>query len=344
MSTYNLGLINCPDIQRRLDEDFEGARSLVQDFTPIVNFLSSPANGADTLIRQVSPGGGKIRTVNLVYPIRLTEDDVSTAVAPICTSTNEAGMRETTCELDISVGAQAAEKITWDDLARICEDNEMYLTSRINALINGVRSKMETEVTDQVIAALGGFPSDDTEGVAAGIKTVQTLTAAAGTNLDAIEEIGYTKDNLGIPRLFTFGSGLITKYFKRLDSGCCLDTMGVDLASFAGNQGVVHSHAYRVPAAMPNANDFLGLIPGAAHLVYYNRYARPMQNTSYKKMTMVDPFTGIPFDVELTDDCGTLVLAVSSVFKVCTLPTDLFSINDRLNGVNGMFHFRVTNP
>jgi len=61
-------------------------------------------------------------------------------------------------------------------------------------------------------------------------------------------------------------------------------------------------------------------------------------------MTLVDPLTGLPFDLEMTDTCGGIVVQLSLPFKVCVAPTDMFGLNDRMSGVNGLFHFRVTNP
>lgn len=347
MSTYSLDKIPCEDIQVSLDRTFEVFGTLSQDFTPLLNFLNSPVNTANVLETIISPGNGKNFNAKQIYTPRITEDDVSTSVTRVCTSSNEAGMRSQNCEVDLTVGVQHSE--TWDyaDLAPICEPNPQYEANRLGALINVLRRKMETEITSQVAAGLGGFPDDDTDGVTAGVKVVQTLqSGGVNTDLNAIEEIGYTKDNIGIPRVYTFGSGLITKYFKRLDAGCCVDGFGVDLREFAGNQGVVHAHSYRVANAFDDANDFIVATPGAAHLVSVPLWAgsNRRETSSYKKMTIVDPLTGVEYDLELTDTCSGIVVSASLAFKVCFAPTDMFALNDRMSGVNGLFHFRVTNP
>jgi len=271
MSTYSLDLISCEDIQVSLDSTFAAYGTLSQDFTPIVNFLTDPVNTANVLQTIVSPGNGKRRVAKQIYAPRIPEDDVATTITRTCTSSNEAGQRSSICEIDPDEGVSISETWNYADLAPICEQNPAYEQSRLVALLNAGRRKMETVVTEQLAAALGGFPSDDTDGVAAGVKVVTTLlSGGANTSLDAIEEIGYTKDNIGIPLVYAFGSGLATNYFKRLNAGCCVDGFGVDLRGYAGSQGIVYSHSYRVADAFANPNDFIVATPGAAHLVYFN--------------------------------------------------------------------------
>jgi|GEM_PF-4734971 len=347
MSAFDLSLVSCGDIQLGLNRAFAASGPLNEEFLPVTNFLLSEVNTENVLQRTISPGNGKNFVAKTIYTPRITEDDVSTAIARACASTKKAGNTYSICEVDLEVGAELeAEVIEIADLAAICEGTASYTQSRLAAMFSAMRRKIETELTDQLAAGPGNFPSDDNEGVAAGVKVVQTLTSTGGTDLSAIEELGYTKDNMGLPRLFTFGSNLITKYFKRLDAGCCVDGYGVDLREFYGNQGIVHAHSYRIASAFANANDFLALIPGAAHMVYVNLYAgeNSRDTGSFKRIVLNDPLTGLPIDFKFTDTCDGIVVTPSLAFKVCVAPPDMFALNDRMSGVNGLFHFRVTNP
>jgi hypothetical protein len=250
--------------------------------------------------------------------------------------------------VNLSVGVESpAELIEIEDLAAICRGNASFTQSRLAAHLSVLRRKMETEVTAQIAAALGDFPSDDQTNITSGLKVVQTLLAdGTTTDLNAIETIGYTKDNIGIPSMYVFGSKLITQYFKRIAAGCCLDGFGVNFDTFAGQQGLVYSHSYRVPTAMGENEGFFAMVPGAAHLVYVNLYAG--ENTrdtgSFRRFVLTDPVTGIPFDFKITDTCDGLVAQGSLAFKVCVAPSDLFALNDRMSGVNGLFGFNVVNP
>ena len=344
MSAYDLSLVSCEAIQLGIDRAYAASGPLNQEFLPLTNFLTSEVNTENVLETIISPGNGKNFTAKVIYTPRIVEDEVSTTVARACTSSNKAGQTYSLCEVDLTAGVELNEVIEIEDLAAICEGTVSFTQSRLAAMFSGIRRKIETELTDQMAAALGGFPDDDTEGVAAGVKVVSTITSGA-TDLEAIEELGYTKDNIGLPRLYTFGSGLITKYFKRLEAGCCVDSYGVDLREFYGNQGIVHSHSYRVANAFDNANDFFAVTPGAAHMVYVNLYAGENQRDSgsFKRMVLNDPVTGIPIDFKMTDTCDGIVITPSLAFKLCVAPTDMFSLNDRMSGVNGLFHFRVTN-
>lgn len=348
MSVFSLSLVNAEAIQQRIEETYPIFRGTGQfTFLPALNLLQSPINTNGVLQTTVAPGGAKKRIAKTVYAPRVREADISTSVAFNCTSSNEAGQLEQTCEIDETAGVFVDEKIDRVALADISEDNESYIAGRVLALMDAAARKMETEVHTKLAAALGKFPDNDTSTDANDIlKTVSTLvTSTDNTSLDAIEEIHYTRQLVGLPRVFTIGDNLLTKYFTRLDAGCCADSYAVNFADFPGLNGLIHLHSNRTAAAL-GADEFFIYFPGAAHIVSFNRFEGPnrIEDNSYKQMTLANPiFPGLNFDVTMKEDCGDLYIELGLAWELCTAPTDYFAIDDRLDGFNGILNGKVVN-
>jgi len=348
MSVFSLGLVDAEAVQRSINQTFpifEGEGQFT--FVPLLNYLTDPMNTNGVLQTTVSPGGAKKRIAKTVYQPRNREADVSTSVAFSCTSSNEAGQLSSTCEIDETSGVKISEKIDRVALGDINMATDEYISRRILALMDVSLRKMETEAHTKLAAAIGKFPDDDTSPYGGTTqKVVNTLKpSSTDTALNAIEEIQDTRQIVGLPRMFTMGQNLITKYFSRLDSGCCSDSYAADLGEFAAKTGVAHIHSNRVEAAL-GSTEFFGLFPGAAHIVQWNRFAGPnrIEDNSYKQMTLSSPvFPNVPFDVTMKEDCGDLFIEIGLAWELCSAPTDYFAIDDRLDGFNGILNFKVTN-
>jgi len=347
MSVFSLSLVSAEAIQGTIQDHFPIFAGEGQfTFLPKTNFLTSAVNTNGVLDTVVSPGGAKKRIAKTVYQPRVREADVSTSVSFNCTSSNEAGQLSTTCEIDETAGVFIDEKIDRVALADIDMPNELYIARRIMALQDALHRKLETGLGTKLAAAFGKYPDNDTSITGGTLKTVSTLqTSSDNTSLDAIEELEYTRRLTGLPRMYTFGDNLLTKYVTRLDSGCCADGYGVDLATFAGRNGFVHFHDNRVSNDLDAGNFFI-LFPGAAHIVSFNRFDGPnrIEDNSYKQMVVPSPlFPGLAFDVTMKEDCGDLYIEMGLAYELCTAPTDYFAIDDRLDGFNGILEGKVSN-
>lgn len=61
-------------------------------------------------------------------------------------------------------------------------------------------------------------------------------------------------------------------------------------------------------------------------------------------MTVFSPRTGLPIDIILKDDCGTIHIIGYAVVELVGLPSDLFAVGDEYRGVKYVNKILVTNP
>ena len=319
---------------------------------PLVEFLLDPLNTNRTLERRVSPRAGKTRTVTSLYRPRSLESEVFTSINynAACEKEGlESGHLEDSCELNIETGVQHKEKFDFVKLSKICQENPNYIGEQIQYAMDAITRKMETLVTDQVVANLGAFEANDTNGVASDIKTVKTHVDTNGnTSLEALEEIQYSARKAGFLNgtAYVFGDSLISKYFKRTESGCCLTEAGVMLDEFRNSSNIVFVDSHRVPDSLSANEGFIALSAGAQQLVWANFFEDPItfDTPDFKQGQLIDPSTGIPFDFQWKVDCADLYLSLSLPFKVCAVPDDMYDVGDRLRGVRGGLQFNVVNP
>ena len=59
-------------------------------------------------------------------------------------------------------------------------------------------------------------------------------------------------------------------------------------------------------------------------------------------MTIQDPQSGLPIDLNISDNCGSISITARTVAKVVSLPSDLFGANDNMEDVK-FFAKGVTN-
>lgn len=348
MSAFSIPLIPCPEVQTSLDAHYSVANFNQYFDVPLVMAMTSPANMAnlESLQAIASPGNGKIRRVESLYTPRLLESEIGETISPSCSSENQSGRLSKECEIDITDGVTHNEVVgDIAELASICESNPDFLTRRIAAALDGLVRKMETKVHTQLLAQAGGFSANDTQSlITSDVKSI--LVGAAGSpNPSGLSELRYTLGTIYQPRIWLFGQGLSAKYFDALGDGCCAD-VGIDLGSFYGNSGLVFFKDFRAEAVTAT-NGFFGLIPGAAHLVYYNRYAGTnaiQGNAVRSRYTLTHGPTGLPFDVgfSLANGCDNLIMEAFLAFTVCAAPTDMFAIGDELEGYNGIMEFLAT--
>lgn len=352
MSHTLLPLIDCPNLQGDLNE-INACKLTPVENLPFINFLPSAINTNRILESRVSPGAGKIRTVEVVYTPRTQEAEIGTTLDTTCENDNEAGMNSTTYEIDPTQGVIAKESIDFANLATICKSNPQFIAERVQAMIDGLKRKMETTITNQVILLTGKFVADGDSGLSAGntLKTIATKDADGKFTEDAIQEILYSAQNSGFCGMpFVFGYGEIWKYMQKTKSVCCSNA-GIDLASFIAENQAMFFSTYRVPAALAGSGQqFLTIDAGSLFLLQYNKFADgsglALQDNFLQHGIIVDPTTGIKFNIKTyMNTCGEkLNIHISTAFKVVGLPDDMYSGGDRFEGTNGVLKFDVSNP
>lgn len=357
MSHILLPLIDCPNLQTTLNQITDKG-GMPGEAAPEIQFLTSPQNTNRVLETNVSPGSGKVRTVEVVYTPRGTEEEADTTLTTDCASTNEAGMLSESYTIDENAGVQVDEKISFADLTRICKSNPEFVASRIAALLDLARRKMQTGVAEQMALLHGKFAVDNGETGLSDLnrlKTVATKYPAASKatwNPEALQEIVFSSMNSGFTGIpYVFGFGEIWRYWNYLIGLGNSSDGGMDFASYVNQNQAAFMPSIKTHKALNGADGsgskFLVVDTGSLFLLQYNRFedsAQKVNDGFHVQDIIVDPLTGVPFNYKVTRTCDeTISFFISTAYKVVGLPNDMYSGGDRLDGTNGVLQFQITN-
>lgn len=350
MSHLILSLIDCPTLQRDLN-DVNECKIYPNENLPVTQFLTSELNTNRVLETSVSPGAGKLRTVQLTFTPRVGEGEVDTTLTTDCETALDAGMDSETYTIDPNAGVEWKESVDFSDIATICKSNPQWIAERMQAGMDGLARKMETIATNQLAALYGKFVTNGDSDITIDdtLKTIATVGADGKFTEDAIQEITYSAMNsgfCGIP--FVFGYGDIWKYMQKTKAVCCAAS-GIDFAQFMAQNQAMFFSTYRVPTSLGLTQGFLALDAGSAYLLQYNRFAEGSgqegDNSFMRMGTIVNPKNGIEYNFKIYRTiCGEkLNMFISTAFKVVALPST-FTGGDRFVGANGILRFNVVNP
>lgn len=357
MSHVLLPLIDCPNLQLALNNITDKGEN-PNEPRPELQFLVSPQNTKRVLETTVSPGSGKLRTVEVVYTPRVTEEEVNTTLTTACTTGVNAGESSTTYTLDELVGAEFGEDIAIADLTRRCQGNPEYFAKRVLAILDGVKRKMQSSVADQIALLNGKFASDNGEtGLSGGntLKTVKTKFPAAVDggkwNPEALQEIMFSAKNSGFTGIpYVFGFGEIWRYWNYLVGLGNFSDGGMDFATYVNQNQAAFMPSISMHKALNGSGSgtkFMVVDAGSLFLLQYNRFEDDLAKQKGDMLvmdTIIDPTTGIPFNYKVSKPCNeTVTIIISTAFKVVGLPDDMYSGGDRLEGTNGVLEFQITN-
>jgi len=354
MSATLTTLVACEAVQTGLFNIFDNHK---REASPLLSVLMAPENRSRIISQIVSPGGGKTKTARVIYDQRIRESDVRETITTGCTEYPN-GDTYQDYTIDESAGVEAGFSVDLADLAVICEPNSDFLARKTMAVIDALVRKLESRVTSQLITNFGGFATNDTDGVTgsgtSAVKVVQTKNSSGDLVEDAYAEIMFTAGPSGsmfqsIP--IVLGSNEIEKMFRKLQAACC-NANGLDLATYTRNQ-MVFLPSYRVSELLANGNnDFIVMEMGSAFLLQYNKFGGGAKGLNYVNDestvmgTITDPITGIEFNYKwVMAPCSeSATVTISTAAQLEVLPDDMYQTGDRLEYVNGINRFRVTNP
>lgn len=353
MSSLNT-FIDCPDFQNNINGYFGQNPQMVMEPIVLTPFLNSELNQVPglefTIGQRVSPGMGKIRTVQLTYTPRFLESDVSVGVGrDECVSTNKVG--ETSALYTIEDGDYIQDDILVDyfDLIRRCESNEDYMMRTVQMLIDNVTRKRETMLYADLATMYGAFSVGEPD-VTLNVKSIETKYVNGTFNPDGMAQIvTATRYAAYWTGPVIFGGREMGLYFAKVNAGCCaIDGVNVDLLH--AQYGYVFLESYRADDAFGLEN-FVSVAPGAVQLIEYSEFDGTTQNLNFidtpqlKRMPIIDPRTGSKYDFKMVMDCnGAVSIFVRSYFKLVALPSDAFYPGDRLYGVNWINMYEINNP
>jgi hypothetical protein len=356
MSAAGTTLQVCPNIQDSLDNYFNTCNaSQLREAMPFFDFLWSPMNreGVSQSIREkVAPGGGKQRTVELVYDQRILESAVSTvsSCALDCTSTTKRGNLSTEYTIDCS-GYQVDELMDAADWVNICTSNGDIFSKKLQSLIDALVRKTATGLTAQAAALIGGWDSSIDSMVTSEFLQVRTIKDGTTADLEpgTMEDIDWALSRSGFCNgAVIFAGRTLHKYARTLTAGCC-SNQGIDLGGILASFGKAVVNDRRVDAAIADADKAWAVMPGVLQPIYFTfndnglPEAAGVVGTNYIKRVIYDPQSGLPIDLTIKDDCGGVSVVLRSMAKVVALPLDMFHPSDTMAGVNYFAGIEVNN-
>ena len=348
-------LINCPQLQSQINNTFGADPTKYNEGVPFTQFVLSDFNTSNTeqkLSSRTAPGGGKRREVELVYSPRLSESGVSNSTGrEDCTSTNQVGELS---ELYTIGDTYIQEDILIDPMHLIdkCQDNASYFADKMMQLIDVMDRTLETKLVNSLALLNGTFAVGEPD-VTVKTKTVKTARASAqGSGLDTnawVQTVQATR-YAGYPTApIVFASRAYEEYARSIQAGCCYADWGYDVSKLAADYGQAVLGGYRFDNAF-GTNQYMTAAAGALQLLEWQEYEGPrginvVDTEVYKQTVLISPRTGAKYDIKMNMDCnGKISIFARKYYKLVTMPTDVFLLDDRLSGVNRVNLFKITNP
>lgn len=345
LSTY----VNCPEIQTAYDRMFQECDpQLTVEPLVLTDFFQSPENTNNVLSTRVSPGNGKIRTVEMLYSPRLSEADVLVGDGnTLCESPNTIGETTATYTLEDTDYYLTSAQINPRDLTRRCEDNAVFFARKINQLVNQLARKRESAMFAQLALMNGNFATSIPGTIVSKTKTVSTLDADGKFVTDMFTAIGTdARYNSYCSAPIVIGGYTAGKYFREVKAGCCA-VAGVNVFDLAAQYGMSFLESYRADTAF-GTDYFMVVDKGAVQLLQHSAYEGEMNFLdlgTLQQMSFMDPATGLKYDIKINIDCnGIFNIFVSSWSKLVGLPNDMYYADDRLSGVTFVNRYRIVNP
>lgn len=332
--------VDCPPLQDALRDQFLYNPQVTQDPIGALLFVASDLNTNNTLQRQISPGRGKIRAVELTYQPRFTDPSSDSAVIN-CNGGEEYGNTSQLYEIDPTVGKSRSWTFTIAQFAAACEDDEMWLAKQVQAHMDALARDIHRDLTAFIAANTGEFFDGSTN------KDTQTKTTTGAFTEDLTADVVYEWQSIEWMQNqpFVIGDGLVNKYMRAMRAGCCA-LSGVDLGLFSQQNDLTFLRDKQIGTDLGNPDSFIVLGAGAIQMLTYREFENPVYKSTANEFygTIIDPKTGIEYDYFAKLDCGVWNFQLKLSYKFVMLPDDSYRINDELNGTNGVLRFTIVNP
>lgn len=334
----------CPTLQVDLDENWRNCHSLPEPL-PFLEFINSPEN-RENIKDIVYSGNSQIRTVDVKYNQRIAESAVnSNQDAFACTATTKRADYVKQYTIDTNQNHQVEALIDLKDFNVTCMTAGQYMAGEMQRLINALVRKVATTTATQAVALVGAWASDVTVD-AQNELNVKTFVDGSTSTLypytmedidEALKKSGYC-DSVAI-----FGGSTLWKYFRRVQAGCCSDT-GVDLRTLFDAYGKAVIWDRKIKDAYNDDDKNLVVQRGALQLLTFSQFeGHPLEGGDYRRFMINDPGTGLPIDVTVKDECGSISMVLTATTKVIALPDNMFANGDVYDGVTYAATVEVVN-
>lgn len=341
MSSFSDVLAACQDLQSALDQEWLNFTAV--DRAPLMEYLMTPGNRRN-VSQRITPGRGKIRTIELTYDQRLLESTVqANQPNPNCEPGPFYGNEVATYTLDPSVNLQSSGGFTIDVAELACEDNSAVLARQIMKHIDVLDRRVASEYTTQAVvhAATGKWGANVVTPIVSDILQLPAFDTQRKPLPDTWVELRNALDDSGYAdEVAVFGGATMRKYMQFLNAGCCAD-FGLDLGELMAQYGYAYAKDKRVAAAHPDGEDgFMVVQAGALQVLNFSRAEGRAafgeilnQGSNYAYTTFRSPRFGLAYDFVIKDDCGPVAMNLTCTGKVIRLPDNLFAVGDEYEGV-----------
>ena len=129
---------------------------------------------------------------------------------------------------------------------------------------------------------------------------------------------------------FVIGQGLVDDWFTAMPIGT--QDSGDVLPELLTRKDMMYGYDKNVETVL-GANEFFTFAPGVIQIIPFVRFAGPGMTKDteiYKQISVVNPRSGMEYDVVMNFDCGIWKCQVMGVAELKFLPTDLSAVGDTL--------------
>lgn len=284
-------------------------------------------------------GAGKQKQVLIEWIQPVPVDETVSSEQDVCDTGTEAAKLRDVVTLTGFASSRVIE-FSEAQLRKYCEAPSEHIAMVVSAHMSGLFRKINQTLITKYLAQVGGFIG----GVAAGrnLELLHYDGVSEAAKPDGEVLLMEDMADLGVSRPIVVGSGIVSRYAKLADIGCCND-YGQDIAQLQAAWDFYRDRDVDIQAG--TSENIIAFSPGAVQMTTYNKYRgefKKFVNDSYAHTTIVDPVEGLEIDMKMKyDDCTEKYrMAYFLNFDLHALPLTLFKDTDERDGVNYSFLYK----
>mgnify|MGYP000024875236 CR=1 FL=1 len=335
----------CPKLQAMLKDISESnVSSMSRAPVGFLDAVRSPMNlGGVTVSNLETRGGGK-KTVEVVYAPATCEADIITTPGAICTGNKAQTLEVQQVNTNSFIGT-VARSLSINDVRQLCGPDltaPALLRHFLEQDIRTIEAALDQALLAFYAAGVGG-PLGQPPGtvIPVNLMTQSSPNAPDVAGWHAALAHYYRIRGVGMP--IVVGGGILDTFFGLKDWGCC-NNGGIDLSQ--SRSSAAYFRDYYADTVL-GTNEFAMWSPGAVQLVQWvkneGEFAR--SGDTYSHSTIVDPMTGLQYDVNIVyDPCTeTWKWNVGISFGLWIMPFQWNACTgEGMQGVNGTLQFEAT--
>jgi hypothetical protein len=291
---YTQGL--CSALQANINEVAGmNAPAMARQKVGMIDALMSDVNRMG-FTADIVPTNGKFRAVQINWIDQACDGDVNTSCAADCINDVTPAPSQTL----ITEFNCAKYKMGFDenDMRKLCEADSVWVAQNIMRAMNAINVSV-----DKAVLAIANTNVGETASGGASL-SIPLYTSTGAPNPLAWAQVRAEMDAQGASGSpLIVGGGNMDIYARAMQIACCNTNFGVDLSRASGD-GYFYNDTF-APTIL-GAGNSLALAPGAMQMITWNKYLGDYakRNDSFEHGTIVDPFTGLVYDLKTSyDDC-----------------------------------------